>query len=312
MYFVNEYREDGSLPHGEKLEEIVTRAEGSSLDQIAWGLVYPDLARTLNPIPVPFSAFTLDRGQALERAWLREDMQHMKWNQQGIGEGLSQWAAKANQGTRPGVIFNTTIAETGDRLPLSTVKLPQKSPGGIRYRQLFEDLEPQPTIPVVTAARLSATFPYVSPAARAKIPPQARKDEDGNRYYEDHLVDGGYYDNYGISSLVEWLDWKLAHDHKHEIRRVLVIQIIASPSADEQDPKGSLLKRLSERLDQILYQAAAPAETVLNVRRAGQRTHSEVELKLLEEKWGKGNPCVAITRVAFKPPPVRSCLCPGI
>jgi uncharacterized protein YcnI len=47
-------------------------------------------------------------------------------------------------------------------------------------------------------------------------------------------------------------------------------------------------------LDKVLYQVIAPASTVLNVRGAGQSTHSQVELSLLKEKWEKGNPCVPI------------------
>ena len=46
----------------------------------------------------------------------------------------------------------------------------------------------------VTAARLSAAFPYVSPAARL----------DGVEPY--HLVDGGYYDFYGLVALSQWVD----------------------------------------------------------------------------------------------------------
>jgi len=301
MYFLNEYEKDGTLPE-QGLEEIVTRAEGSSLDSIAWGLLYPDLTRTANILPWAFGLFKLDRGLTLDKAWLRKDLTWPK--REGIKQGLSQWQEDAEAGGRPGVIFNTTIAETGQRLPLATVALPDKSPGGIRYKQLFEGIEPKPTIRVVTAARLSAAFPYVSPAARAEKTSGTQPPTD--RHYENHIVDGGYYDNYGTSSLVEWLDWKLAHNDNHKIKRVLVIQIIASPK-DEQVPKSerdSVLERvsqwLSERQNRILYQVTAPAETVLHVRSAGQSTHSAVELGLLSKRWAKSSPCVAITRIPFR------------
>jgi hypothetical protein len=295
MYFVNEYEEDGTLPE-KGLEKIVARAEGSSLDHIAWGLLYPDLARTVNILPWGFGLFELDRGQTLDKAWLREDMAWPK--RERIQQGLSQWQDDAEAGRRPGVIFNTTIAETGQRLPLSTVPLPEDLPGGIRYKRLLEDIEPKPTIPVVTAARLSAAFPYVSPAARAKKPSEAKILRDG--YHEDHIVDGGYYDNYGIASLVEWLDWKLTYDREN-IKKVLVIQIIASPSVDDLAPHGEQ-GWFSAHWAKLLYQFFAPAETVLNVRGAGQSTHSEVELELLKEKWKRDNPCVTITRVPFEFP----------
>jgi len=294
MYFVNEYEKDGTLPEA-GLEDIVARAEGSSLDQIAWGLLYPDLARTVNillpRLPGPFN---LDRGQTLEKAWLREDMTWRK--REGISQGLSQWQEDAEAGRRPGVIFNTTVAETGQRLPLSTVLLPEDSPGGIRYKRLLDKIKPKPTIPVVTAARLSAAFPYVSPAARAKKPEDAKIRGDG--YHEDHIVDGGYYDNYGISSLVEWLDWHLTYAPDQRPERVLVIQIIASP---EKDDLGSHKKEQWHvgLLQKLLYQVIAPADTVLNVRSAGQSTHSEAELDLLKEKWACRSPSVPIISKRF-------------
>jgi hypothetical protein len=295
MYFLNEYQEDGTLPE-QGLDEIVIRAEGSSLDHIAWGLLYPDLARTVNVLlPWVGGPFGLDRGQTLDKAWLREEMTWPK--RQGIEQGLSRWQEDATAGRRPGVIFNTTIAETGQRLPLSTVTLPEDVPGGIRYKRLLEGMDPKPTIPVVTAARLSAAFPYVSPAARAKEPPETEVSEDG--FHEDHIVDGGYYDNFGTSSLVEWLEWELRRNPTQRPERVLVVQIIASPSVDDLGPRGAE-GWASERLDRVLYQAIAPAGTALNVRGAGQRTHSVVELDLLRERWDKSNPCVSISRVPFE------------
>jgi hypothetical protein len=50
---------------------------------------------------------------------------------------------------------------------------------------------------VTTAARLSASFPYVAPAARSNL--------RGVHEPDFHYVDGGYYDNFGIDSLIGWL-----------------------------------------------------------------------------------------------------------
>ena len=69
MYFVSEYDANGAgLPtNANDLEKAVTRAEASSLDDIAWGLVYPDFLRVFVPV---FKH--LDRGRALEAALTRE------------------------------------------------------------------------------------------------------------------------------------------------------------------------------------------------------------------------------------------------
>jgi hypothetical protein len=288
MYFVNEY-EEGRLPPDDELDEIVRRAQRSSLDEVAWGLLYPDLLRTIVPIPIPW-----DRGRALEEAWLRSDA---SWERsEGIREGLSAWEQDARAGYRPAVIFNTTVAETGERLPLATTELPEGSAGRIKYDELFNNTERELDIAVVTATRLSASFPYVSPAARADIEGQAA-----------HIVDGGYYDNYGISSLVEWLDAQLEREDS-TIERVLIIEVRGARSRiAPPDDQGCSKTRPGGRDRRSnrgwFYQAFAPASTVLNVRTSGQRTHNEAELCLLIDKWRERRQKteeVEITRAVFE------------
>jgi hypothetical protein len=101
------------------------------------------------------------------------------------------------KGNKPAVVFNATIVETGERLLLATTdsepfRQPtnKTSPGWRDFTRLY----PETDIPVATAARLSATFPFVTPAPRIR-----RGDVFADQY---HLVDGGYYDNYGVATLI--------------------------------------------------------------------------------------------------------------
>jgi hypothetical protein len=73
---------------------------------------------------------------------------------------------------------------------------------------------------VVTAARLSASFPYVSPAAVLPTRPRRR------------VVDAGYYDNYGVTVAAGWLADCLASEDntrlewlKRHVSGVLVLQV---------------------------------------------------------------------------------------
>lgn len=282
MYFVNEYAAGGPPP-GEELDKIVDRTEESSLDKIAWGLVYPDFLRLL----VPYK-FKWDRGRALEDAWLNALPRNKR--EKLRKEGLSYWRAEAEARRRPGLIFNTTIAETGERLPLSTIDLPPDSQGRRIQKQFLEGLCPETKappcskdIPVVTATRLSASFPYVSPAARAEVQGPGA-----------HIVDGGYYDNYGMSSLVEWLDHELKGG---TIARVLVVRIRGAATEEKEGEEERKTKR------GWFYQAFAPVSTLLQVRTAGQLFHSELELRLLIEKWReRQGKKVEITPVVFEFP----------
>jgi len=278
MYFVNEYK-DGHVVEGKdeantELHRIVSRAEGSSIDEVSWGVLYPDLIRSVLSVPFPLG---WDRGRALEEAWLRRDV---PWgNRGGIEEGLSDWQQDAEHRDRPAVIFNTTVTESGQRLPLASTDLSEGTAGRLTYDQLLagnEDIN----IPVVTAARLSASFPYVSPAARPDVAGPG-----------SHLVDGGYYDNYGISSLVEWLDEELRTNQ--DIEEVLIIEIRGSPTppsytyddANECPPKPSADAEDRRSNPGWFYQFTAPLRTVLGVRSTGQRTHNDLELNLMVDKW---------------------------
>ena len=299
MYFVNEYSQAGPPPKDE-LDKIVERVEGSSLDEVAWGMFYSDFLRLVTSY-----GSSWDRGRTLEEAWLRNDLE---WkNRSGIEAGLSEWREGVVAGWRPGMIFNTTISDTGERLPLSTtVDLPEGSEGKETQDKVSTSLGWK-DISVLTATRLSAAFPFVSPAARAN---------DG-RGEAVHIVDGGYYDNYGISSLVEWLDAEL---DKGVVKNVLVLEIRdkpteacnnSEPTTPAEQPVSPADPSTDERDSARgwFYQLFAPLGTLLGVRSTGQFSHNEIELKLLKDKWEEKEQQekVKITPVVFgydgpKPP----------
>ena len=82
---------------------------------------------------------------------------------------------------------------------------------------------------LATAARLSATFPYVSSASRL---PRSFAD---NAF---HFVDGGYFDNDGTSSVIEFLRSALTD---FEIRRPARSPIHPTNSGDRGIPKIPIL-----------------------------------------------------------------------
>jgi hypothetical protein len=132
---------------------------------------------------------------------------------------------------------------------------------------------------VVTAARLSASFTYVAPAARPE--------SIGNRF---HLVDGGYHDNYGMATLTEWLDEAL-EGTGGTYPRVLVIQIRSSPEDALTD---------ADQWHGWFYQAWAPLETILNVRTSGQLTHNDEEFGRLQRLWMEKEQPVEIDNAVFR------------
>jgi hypothetical protein len=177
------------------LGKALGSASDSSLDPVAASFATSDMIPLL-PLP--------DRGTGLERSWM------MAWAAQGIHGALSL-ADLASQNGVPAVMFNATDMTTGERLVIGTTvpevlegQTPQGfihsahvNSSGKRDGKVTVDYEPRllvTDLDLAVAARLSATFPFVTPASHC-----------GNCPHGDaeYVVDGGYIDNYGTESLRE-------------------------------------------------------------------------------------------------------------
>lgn len=278
MYFVHHLAD----PHGSA--HPVTAAQTSSLEAVAWGLVWRDLLRALLPW---FFAWIAGRGRALEQAW-RIAGSSSGGVSDPLGRPLSNWNAQTARGDIPAVVFNATIAETGERLLMATTAMGKGTSSGtarVDARNLHNINGEEKDVSIVTAARLSATFPYVTPASRSN-----------GKGPQPHVVDGGYYDNYGMATLVEWLDQALEASYR-EIKQVMVIEIRGAKA----DPNPARQRHTQYR--GWFFQAFAPLLTLANVRSAGQVAHNDIEIELLKQKW-QGR--VRIRRLLFEFPEIAT------
>jgi hypothetical protein len=119
----------------------------------------------------------------------------------------------------PAFTMNTTSYEDGLRFLLANYRIPDPD-----TTQDWPDARPNykarsflatystgmgkagpyaPDMPLATAAQLSAAFPYISLAARVPM-------SVDNHVNAPHFVDGGYYDNDGTGSVLEFLRYALA------------------------------------------------------------------------------------------------------
>jgi predicted acylesterase/phospholipase RssA len=223
-------------------------------------LVYSDFLRTVAPYLSRVRFFRrTDRARALEFEWQRDvDLKAM----------LGEWKRDAIEGKRPGVVFNATIVDSGGPLLFSTIEYDQTPSVAKIFDRLYEGYD----TPVTSAVRMSATFPYVTPAARAH--------RDGKSDWPDaeyHVVDGGYYDNYGMAALVECLDNELEMPAVN-VTELMVIRIHSMPVVNSPD-RSPVKKR------GFFFQMGVPVVALDNVRGAGQLSHSKVEFDLLQKRW---------------------------
>ena len=133
-------------------------------------------------------------------------------DQTGSGLTLRDFPA----GPGPAFTMNTTVVESGERFLSANYKIPGcrlegDSRPDYRARSFLETFKKRyvdkkdvgyTDLPIATAAQLSATFPYVSSAARAPTVVD-------NAVNSVHFADGGYYDNDGTASALEFLRYAL-------------------------------------------------------------------------------------------------------
>jgi hypothetical protein len=259
MYFLNLYAPDSQATfHDQKIEEMIGKVKESSLDDVAWAMLYRDFFRIVFPyLKYSSEEKLLDRGYMLEETWR---------NRGNIHANLSNWRLGVKSGARPAVIFNSTVAETGEPLLLSTTDLADDSQ--VPKRLSFYRLYPNTDVPVVTAVRLAATFPYVSPAARIL---------SGKPEY--HVIDGGYYDNPGVSSLVRWIDeglQSLQANNEPLPEHILIIQIRSFPDEGQETAASNR---------GWFFQTYAPVKGLLSVRTTAQLVRDRDALSTFARLW---------------------------
>jgi hypothetical protein len=115
-------------------------------------------------------------------------------------------------GSFPAFSMNTTTVENGERFLLANYKIPDEriELAGPNYKArsflatfpAYSGTSGWPDLPLATAAQMSATFPYVS--SQARVPLALDNSPDSV-----HFADGGYYDNDGTASALEFLRYAI-------------------------------------------------------------------------------------------------------
>ena len=258
---------DGALRR-EMPSDALVKSTSSSLAATAYGFAFRDFFRLLTGGVVPLD---LDRGLLLERQWLKTANGQVRGDRVQLPEGvltdrtiasLRPWVA---QGTIPAPILSATIMESGRRVMMTPVDFehPRRGRRAMTMSEfLFEERRrraggalapvdgwPELDLPLWTAARLSATFAFVTPAARADLLDDPTAGTRPTDHRGHHIIDGGYYDNFGVTSALDWLDPVLAarlRGRDLNVERVLIVQLRAfrRPNPRDVPPKSGAVAAL--------------------------------------------------------------------
>lgn len=253
FYLAPKFPSAGTARDPGTLHAVRTAARRSGLRAVSWGIAFPDLLKVfqLRWLAAPLEPRTahLDRAWSLEQSWLAawdHDLAAAGAVLAGEPPMLDDWRARVRAEGLPVSIFGAMTVEDGRLLLLSTGAL--ANGGGCKGYEgssspitTMDCLYPNRDVAVVTAARLSASFPWVSPNARAL--PDSGRLEQGEPAY--HVIDGGVFDNSGSAAAALWLNEALAKDNAQPALQVLPIRIQwgdwqSEPPADDRGPRGTL------------------------------------------------------------------------
>lgn len=180
-------------------------------------MLYPDLVQRFLPVPV-----FQDRAAALEQAW--EARWHsVTGNTLLAGDFLKLWP---QDHPWPALLLNGTSVRSGGRVITSNLQL---AGGDMELSMDAADLLRTLGAPVraSTAADNSARFPLFGPVgvARGQILPNGALPRAS-----DLVVDGGYFEDFGATTLLETLDVLQEAAARANIPvRFIVLQIIGAP-----------------------------------------------------------------------------------
>lgn len=154
-------------------------------------MFYPDVVQRF----LPFSIDYFDRGRTLEMAWEKSWKKHIQANESMFKNSFDALWANDKHSEIPSLILNSTRVETGHRVILSNLPIsPDEFVDVTNLRDKWggNNIHKQPIdMALSTAVHGSARFTYVSPAGKI------------DRNF--HIVDGGYFENSGNTSLIEVL-----------------------------------------------------------------------------------------------------------
>jgi len=283
----------------------------SALGPTIRGLLRQDLWRALLPFLV--TDICNDRGRVLERQWCKSFDNKFKPTAKLADATLSAWGKDALLLKRPALIFNSTIVETGQRLAISTVPITHGLIGETEFTQQY-----CAEIAISTAARLSATFPFVTPTGRPTMlntstsicsvespPPCGGGDQ--------HLVDGGYYENSGLVGAIEWIDDALTdltnpakNPKQYPLPRdilLLAIDAFERPT-DPEDPcqptQAAQAGKPADVAHGVIYNLASPLHAVMNVRGTGQRSFARRLLRMFQARWALQHVNIRDVKIFFE------------
>lgn len=278
------------------LGDAIDQSTRSSLEAVGWGLLFPDTWRNLGIVRDP----TYDRGWVQEQVWAdRMNLSRLSnpdgeyyvedWNRSDWR--LGHLAHRVKTGELPAVVFNGFSTTTGQRIWMAPFQLREAKDERLPmdYTEFSGAMGMQ--LKLSTAARISATFPYVSPTSIAHDSNQAPDDTSypySTRLLKHcHLADGGYTDNEGLLTALELIQKLDVYYDQHEdcpFDRILLLRIAPFPSPQKFQEATVVEKSMAsiEKDPSYLQSVVGPALGLYRGRTVTQLERGDLEVRTLQ------------------------------
>jgi hypothetical protein len=169
-----------------------------------------------------------DRGKALELGWSASWSSTFEGSDNPLDDPfMDLWGNNPQERWRPVLLLNATHEEQGKRIITSNVRVTE---GPFVDAWDMHQLLGGRDLPLSTAAHNSARFSWVSPAGTII-------GSDGRS--RGHVVDGGYFENYGAVTILEIARAALLELRDRKLLPI-IIQISSDPELSARDqPRGT-------------------------------------------------------------------------
>ncbi|HEX4142204.1 MAG TPA: patatin-like phospholipase family protein [Pirellulales bacterium] len=257
---------------------LLNRLADDMLSSVFKGLLFRDLPSLVWP-----KSLKHDRGTLLEDVFFLNMGSVWKDSFSNLSQG-------ERAGWRPSLVFSPMLVEDGRRLLISNLDLEpliQSRGNYVTHNQVYSQsafelfrLFPEvwQTFSIATAARMSASFPYFSPAAVLPSEPRRR------------VVDAGYYDNYGVTIAADWLhgvldDAACLAALQKTVSGVAVIEIRDGLSELNSPPVGLGVVPKTSPLTRGLEELTSPPAGLLSARDSVSLFRNDDKLAFLSERF---------------------------
>ncbi len=243
-------------------------------------MLYGDLIQRFVPFPV-FS----DRATALEQSWEVGFAKTYPDTECGLDKPFTSFYGEgecAKGKWLPRLLLNGTYEESGRRLLTTSFNVDVNT---FLDTHDFYSLNDYAALRASTAGLNSARFSYVSPAGTFGP-------ENGDNV--GHVIDGGYFENYGANTLINLLDW-LSVQQSQPLASGLIIIAISNDSSIPLEQYDINAVPANAKSQNFLNEVLAPILGLVNTR----SSHAMLAFKQLEQYSQQINNGTCVDMVHF-------------